>query len=193
MVIVRKYGNATLRSLFLSGWIVAFFIIVFSLFSCDTEPPVVPPGPDVVGFKATGDVNVDYISKKGFISILSGSVKMFQFSSDATINKEHFAFIISVFRKSETDTTRNFIICDPQFTSGKENYAMVSLITKYLDKQNQKVIYAQDGMVSFSKMSIGGAETTIKGVFYFNASKVIGSDTIRVTVTDGWFDYTRSF
>lgn len=167
-------------------------VISITLFACDSEPPVINY-PDVVGFKLTGDLNIDYISKKGFIAIISGNQNQFQFSTDATINKRSYALVISVFRKSEDDTTKTFTVYDPRYTSGKDSYAMISFMSDYGDKTNQRQYWAQTGEVDFSVMNIGLIETKIVGTFNFYAINVRGTDTLKVSVTDGWFNYKRQF
>lgn len=160
--------------------------------ACDSEPPVITY-PDVVGFTMTGDLNLDYISKKGFIAIISGNQNQFQFSTDATINKRTYALVISIFRKNENDTTKSFTAYDPRNTSGKDSYAMISFMSDYGDQNNQRQFWAQSGNVDFSVMNIGLLETKIVGNFNFQAINVRGTDTLKVSVSNGWFNYKRQF
>jgi hypothetical protein len=169
-----------------------FLVISISIIACDSEPPVINY-PNVVGFKMTGDINMDYISKKGFIAIISGNQNQFQFSTDATINKRSYALVISIFRKAENDTVKTFTVIDPRYTSDKDNYAMISFMSDYGDKTNQRQYWAQTGTVDFSVMNIGLIETKVVGTFNFDATNVRGTDTLKVSVTDGWFNYKRQF
>jgi hypothetical protein len=172
---------------------IIFLIIAFAIFfgSCETEPPVTPVLPDVVGFKVRGDDSLDYVSIKGFISVLSGSINQFQFSSVATINNESYALVLSVFPNSKQDTSEVYKIVQPGDSSSKENYAYALFITGY--NTNHEVEYwAFEGSVNLSITYIGKSINSLKGNFIFNAT---AKDTAikQISVSDGWIDFTRIF
>jgi len=164
--------------------------IIFGLCSCDEEPPVKPVLPDILGCNITGDLSLDYVSKKIALSKLTDFTYQFQFSSIATIDNESYALVISVFPKSTEDTSGVFTIVPRWDNSIKENYAIALFISGYRTN-HAKEFWADSGTVELDRMFVGKALNIIHGNFNFYATT---ADTVeKITVSDGWVDYVRKY
>ncbi|MFH1050522.1 MAG: hypothetical protein V1779_06275 [bacterium] len=173
------------------GELAVCVLLILNLTACDTEPPVEPDAPVIIACNVSGDVTLDYKATKGVINILSGQVYQVQFSTKATINNESYAMLISVFPKNMIDTSGVFTVVEPGNNSVKENYAIVLFFTGY-DTKNQKEFWGTSGTVDLSEMIIGKTKLFLKGNFNFEATYK-GTDTMNVSVSEGWIDYYRKY
>lgn len=177
-LIKRVYGKILIAALFL-----AFFS------ACD-EPPVDPVLPDVLGCNLTGEINLNYISKKVFFSVLSGNVNQYSLSSIATIDKVNYALTFSIFPKTHGDTSGVYSIIKPGNNTIKENYAYALFISGY--KTDSPVEYwATEGSIILSYKYIGQSINSIKGTFNL-VVKDPDTGIEKISVPDGWIDFTRS-
>jgi len=180
----QKYG------VLLTGLLLAVVIIIFS--SCDTEPPVTPVLPDVVGCSVTGDIIVSYTSKKGNIqkNIDSNFPRsQFQIGTYSDMAGHSYDIVISVFFDSTLKAPYSIPVVAAN-DSIKFNQAWIVFVMD-IKAKNRRDFWADSGTVYIDSLSLGNNRNFVKARYNCTATERTTQKTIQIT--NGWANIDRKF
>lgn len=168
--------------------VIIFVILLVFLSACKTDPPISPVFPDVMGCTISGDISLDFVSNRGFISTIQSERLQYQFSSIAKIENVEHAMVVSIFLESEEVKYGIFPIRSASDTNDSGTYAYAVFLRNY-GRQDLIEYWADSGNVELDTIIIGDNRNHVKGFFNFEAvDKQSGK---RVTISNGWVDMER--
>lgn len=168
-------------------------IVLAALTSCKTEPPVDPVLPDIMGCSVTGDVLINYTSKKGNIQKNIDNLfprRQYQFSSYATIEGHPYNIVVSIFFDS-TLTAPYSVPVEAKNDSITFNQAWIAFVVDINDTKNKLEYWAESGTVYIDSLILGGSRNFVKA--RYNCSAVERNSKKTIQITDGWAYINRQF
>jgi len=166
--------NAIIAAIGISLLFGAIFLV-----GCDEKPPTAPDLPPVMTCVISGDVNLNYSSKKGFIGKTAGfpNIKQFFFSSYANVNDKTYDVLISIFYQSGIDSGGTYAIYPQEDTSETSKYAWAAFVIDGKDI-NKTEFWADSGTVRIDTLIVSSYMNFIKGTFNFEATDSSGSRAV---------------
>ncbi len=179
--------NAIIAVIGISLLLGAIFLV-----GCDDSPPTGLDLPPVMTCVISGEVNLNYSSKKGAIHQSSGfpEIQQFYFSSYSNRDGIKYDLLISIFYEPGIDSSGEYKIYSPQDTTVKNKYAWAAFVVdgKVADRTEY---WADSGLVRLDSLVVSSNINFMKGAFSFKASDTTGEKFI--SADSGFFNIKKYY